>query len=198
MTSTATAVPTVRERVRHQGLDTLRGLAVVLMILDHGLVVAAPGHWLRSTLTRLSLPLFLLVAGALFRPGWRTRYLDVLSAGVAATFIGAPLGIGQPDILLLILGGCLILNVAGRLRVHDLVVVTFGLLAARQGWLEVGTGYGVFEVAGWLALGRLGAFELRAFDLHDRALAAVGRRPLAWYVGHLVALWFLVTGAAIT
>jgi hypothetical protein len=151
-------------------------------------VVAGDGRSIvRLTITRASLPLFCLVAGALMRPTPRWRRLaGVAAAGVVATVFGAPIGIGQPDVLLLLAG----------------VLLVAPVLVYRGGWAVAGV-VGVLQPVTWpvpwtgyqpgtvLVLVLLGAMVGRdALERWPsvRVLELVGRHPLAWYVAHLALL----------
>lgn len=164
----------------------------MLMILDHVLIQVAPGHTLRWTVTRLSLPLFLLVAGALWRPGLRWRHLQLTAAAAAATVLAPLLGMPTPNILVLVLGGVLLMHAATRapwawLAVCVVAAQTYTYLL--PGWWA---GYEPWTVLALLLVGHLGRVHLfghlgatpRGLGL----LELVGRYPLTIYVGHLLVL----------
>lgn len=182
--------------VRVAGLDRLRGLAVVLMVLDHVLLIVVGGGLalvLRLSVTRLSLPLFCVVAGALVvdRPRWR-RLGAVVLAGYVAMVIGYPLGIGQPDVLVVL---------AVALAVAPLVVrvgwalpgLCWCLLQATT-WPFPWRGYQPGVVLGLVLVGHLAGRERlgRIGDRLPEVFERVGRRPLAWYLGHLLVLGLAV------
>lgn len=166
---------------------------MLLMVLDHALAWAGVAGGLgRLSITRASLPLFCVVAGALVRPEGSRRLRQVGVAGVVATGLGVPIGIGQPDVLLLLFAALAIAPV----------------LIFRGGW-AVGMAAAVIQPVTWsvpwtgyqpgtvLALVLLGAMVGR--EALDRApavglLAWVGRHPLAWYLGHLFVLFALAVG----
>lgn len=173
---------------RLHGLDRLRGLAIVLMVIDHLLVILDRDNLLRFTLTRAALPLFCLVAGTLFRrPG--KRLIWVTAAGLFAGCIGLPLGIGQPDILLLLAFGFLLLPYMANL---------FGLVVALiqpSAWPLQTSGYEPGLVLSLLILGRLYVDPIRLNDVGEWFLPSwvgtIGRWPLTWYLGHLACLYIL-------
>ena len=177
---------------RYRALDWLRGVAIALMVLDHVLVVIDPDHWLRLGLTRWSLPLFALLLGLLFRPGLRRRHLHLLAAAIPATLAGGAVGIGQPDVLVVILAALLL----HQLPMHPWVLTAAGWIVATN--LPIGWGgYEVGDVVLLIGLGRLVALSGAWLVVEDviatdgrlgRGLVAIGRRPLTWYVGHLVVL----------
>lgn len=194
-------------RVRLSWVDTLRGLAVALMILDHALFVFDGPAVLRLTVTRPALPLFLFCAAAVLRgrPSSR-RTGQLVAAGIAETLLLSALGFPQPGPVLLI---GLVLVAAGRLPQvflgHPLLVGTLGLLQALYVPLPW-TGYQPGLVVAWFSIGLLGAFQLadpaRWLAARSPSLAAaagwMGRRPLSLYVGHLGLLLFVVTGLGLS
>lgn len=185
---------------RDHRLDAIRGLAIVVMVLDHVLVQAVPGHWLRYTLTRASLPLFALVAGHLWRPGWRWRYAVVWLAAIPASIAGSLVNIAQPDVLVVILVGYVIVWAVHEFPAHwVLLVAVVSLAIAETGWQWDLAGYDPRWVGGLMLLGRV--VDIAPLGEHlqrVRPLVVVGQWPLTVYVGHLVALvvaaWFLGFG----
>lgn len=182
-----------RAPTRLDGVDRLRGLAVLLMVADHVALVAGAGGAWRLTVTRAALPLFCVVAGSLARPGRPGRRLGVVAAaGLAATVLGAPLGIGQPDVLFLLAGVLVLVRWVGPRPGGPAwaAVACLGVIQATT-WPMAWTGY---EVGTVLALVLVGQVVARR-DLDQlgcrlpAVLAPVGRAPLWWYVGHL---WVLL------
>ena len=198
-------------------LDQLRGLAVVLMIIDHvlavgtaavlarglpvSIVVIDDARFFRLTITRLALPLFMVVSGYLLadrdRPS-RRRQGQLLAAAVVAQILFAPLpGLSDVDVLVVVFVVQLAWPV---LRASPVVFAALGMVAAVNvatlpfGW----TGYSPALVAALMCLGALaartkdrGAERARRMPL-PKWLAAVGRRPLTAYVGHLAVIWVFV------
>lgn len=164
-------------------LDLLRGLAIVLMALDHAVVVFGWPEELRH-LTRPALPAFMVVSGYLFtRVG--PRYFDVVLAALVTWPVVQYLGLVWIHILLvyaLVVPG---LALPLGLRV---VVGSLGLLQAMTwplGWGGYEPGY----VFAFLVLGNLLAYTgIRWPEVRFRLLEVVGQWPLSVYVGHLVAL----------
>ena len=197
---------------RDRRLDRLRGLAVLLMLVDHLLVFApqfsdawffspAPGSptwWTRHTLTRLSMPLFMLVSGFLLhdRPPSRRRRLLIGVLGGLLTLLlnwSWP-AFGVPEILVV---WSLVMLLTPLLREHPLEMLVLGVL--QQLYLPVSwQGYQPGLVAAFLAAGvlwrRLPA-PARLLEALGDALpsffATVGRRPLLWYATHLTFLALL-------
>lgn len=178
-------------------LDRLRGLAVVLMLLDHALYLNPEAH--RAFLPgRLALPLFMACAGTVYRGMPSRRRRTQLYLVLVVDLLLAPIiGLGQPApvtgfVLLLVL-----LQLAPTMLRWP---ATFAALGFLQGWfLPVGwRGWEIGVLLGWFMLGRLAGTELEAIGGRLPAgLAWVGRRPLSWYVAHLVVLALLV-GAGVT
>ena len=97
------SVTVVQVKDRLGWVDRLRGAAVLLMVLDHVLVQVAPGHLLRLTLTRLSLPLFLICAAHVWRGGMSSRRVRQLGfAVVAETVLLGALEMAEPGPVALI------------------------------------------------------------------------------------------------
>lgn len=190
---------TTTTRSRLAGLDRLRGLGVVLMVVDHVLVVFGPSWapWVRLTATRASLPLFCLVAGSFVAgraPRWE-RLALASGAGMVASVIGAPIGIGQPDILLLLVPALVAAHYATRSDDSGvwLVVLVVAILQPVT-WPIPWPGYQPGVVA---ALVLVGAMVSRCdLDVSGWRLPAIfelaGRWPLALYVGHLAVLYVAV------
>ncbi|MCA1726985.1 MAG: heparan-alpha-glucosaminide N-acetyltransferase domain-containing protein [Actinobacteria bacterium] len=187
-----------RGRIRVRSLDAARGLAVVLMIVDHVAAVmgsnAGPLWWVRHTVTRPALPLFMVVAGILIarrRSSWSWRRLVAIAgAGVVATWLLLVSGIQfGPDVLLVLVATCPAWGVLSR---RPLELLVLGLLQA----LYLPIGWGGYEpglVLAYLGVGILaGGCGERLSWIRGRAFELVGRYPLTWYLGHLVVLGLVV------
>lgn len=189
---------------RDADLDALRGIAIVLMVLDHVLAVweltGAPGATsvVRYTVTRLALPAFLLIVGVLWsrrgRVTSRRRLGGIATAGVVATTVMWALGLPSPEILVVLA----LVVLAGRwVLAFPAWAVVLGLLQAVNLPLPW-TGYQPGYVAAWIGVGVLldQARPGRALRMPSRAvsgplgavLTAVGRAPLVWYLGHVLLL----------
>lgn len=187
---------TVTER-RVVGVDRLRGLAVLLMVLDHVVALVDPAAPVRYTLTRLSLPAFMAAAAAVWSGRLSGRSCRrLLAVAVVEAALVAALGLGQPGIVAVYLAVAVGVSVAWPwVRSHVGLVVVLGLIQAfyvRVGW----DGYEPGLVLAWFALGLLARSEV--VDLGERLpawLSSVGRRPLAWYVGHLAVLAAVVVAS---
>lgn len=183
----------VASPVRLAGIDRARGLAVLLMVLDHALVVLDSNNPARLTVTRLALPLFMICAATVWkgRPS-RRRALALAAVGALDLFLAPLVGLGSPAP---VAGFCLLvalLVAAPTLLRWPLVACVLGFVQGFfiplgwQGW-ELGV------LLGWFMVGRLGLAsgqqEIRRIgDRLPAFLAVIGRRPLIWYVGHLVGM----------
>lgn len=178
---------------RVQGIDRLRGAAVLLMVLDHVLVHVDALHWSRFTLTRVSLPAFVICA-ALVRPpgtaGLSGRRMALLGAAATAEIaLGPAAGLYSPGPVLLIFGVML----AGPIL--DRAPMTFAVLGAVQAIYtsaRFGPHWGGYQpgyIVLWWSVARLVTERERGWlERLPRALAPVGRHPIAWYLGHLVVI----------
>lgn len=180
-------VPPAARRNREVWIDALRGAAIGLMVLDHLLVQVAPTSVVRVTVTRLSLPLFMFAAAAVWRrrPGAR-RLVQLGAAAVCEALLFVPLGMRQPGIVAVFLG----LTVAGVFTAAGARPLLWGTLGLVQAlYVPVPwDGYQPGLLVAWWCLGRLGAQEARPIGERVSLLAPIGRRPLLWYVGHLVVI----------
>lgn len=176
---------------RDVGLDRLRGLAVVLMVVDH-VAKTLPDNpeWLTLTVTRLSLPLFMVTLGVLLagrsHPIQPERFLQLGVAGVVTSFVFSALGRGTPDVLLVI---ALTVPLWDSCKRWPEVVACLGVVqfaALPIPW----TGYQPGLLVTLICLGVLASRE-RWSALGDRLpswVAGVGRWPLTIYVVHVLAL----------
>jgi hypothetical protein len=191
----AAAVPSSAVPARSSALDSVRGLAIVLMILDHLALYAYGMGWgndfldgFRLTITRFSMPLFFLVAGHL---AWG-KQLRLRHAGIAVIGILLPLyvtPIDNPNVLFWWAVGCLCLAVTRWAGWPAWVMVAFALTGYANHWTSEAGGYEGMALFGLMALGALLPRDAFAFGSSMPPwVAGLGRRPLSIYVGHLVAL----------
>lgn len=171
----------------------IRGAAILLMIVDHVLVLVDPDSLARSTVTRLSMPAFAIVTGYLWRARWTWRYAHLVAAALVAEVCGRLIGLGTPDVLLLIGAGYLALWLVEYSGLPPLVAIALAVLSWQHmpvgGMPDTWTNYHPNEVLAWMLLGRYLLEVEHVVRLpRVRWLEAIGRRPLAWYLGHLVVL----------
>jgi uncharacterized membrane protein len=177
------------------GLDRLRGLAVGLMVADHVLLAAGAGVGWRLGPTRVALPLFCLVAGALGGGPWERRSRRVAQLGVAGVVVsctaGLVLGTGAPDVLLVLALGIVVVELVERAGSPLLTLAVLAVAAVQPVTWRVGTGYQVGTVVVLLWLGGLPGVREGLDAAGSRLpvwLERAGRRPLTVYVVHLTVL----------
>lgn len=189
--SAATATPGASARMgqaaRSYSLDAFRGLAILAMVVDHLTVVFSGPHVLRLTVGRLAVPAFFILAGHL---AGRLRWRHAWVAGVGLVLPLLVPWIDSPNVLLYWALGSCALVVLRWAEIPSWVLCVVALTLAANSWgVSPGNGY---EWSALLGLMGLGAVVPRtAFAFAGRApgwVAAVGRRPLTWYVGHLLVL----------
>ena len=165
------------------------------MVLDHALAVwqveGSPA-WVqgaRLTVTRPALPIFMVVVGVLWARRSATtsgrRLAEVAGVGMVVTVGMAVVGLPVPDVLFVFVLVCL---VGGPLLRWPLAAAVVGLLQAVNlpaAWSGYQPGY----LVAWVALGvlceRAGETPPAPAWLRASAVQAIGRRPLAWYGGHV-------------
>lgn len=182
-------------------LDRIRGLAMLLMLLDHVLVLwldVQPGEdlrwWLRRSVTRFSMPLFMLVSGYLFGRTSRRRMFEVAAAALVVNVV---LALFWPSFLLpeILAVWVFLLPVRKFLLRFPVEAGALGVLQAM--YLPVRwPGYEPGVVLLFLALGRIWSDRAdrrtgvlgSAGDRLPVWLGCLGRHPLGVYVVHLLAL----------
>jgi hypothetical protein len=175
--------------LRWRALDQLRGLAIILMVLDHVLLQIEPTHSLRYTLTRLSLPLFMITAGTLYRPATPRRLARLAPAILVEATISTIVLESRPGIVTVY--AIALLTTTATQHIPRLgtprALIAIGLLQTLLlpiTW----TGYQPGLVLAFVNAGRLiNPASLPAMS-PDSRLATIGRYPMTWYVGHLLVL----------
>lgn len=177
----------------------VRGAAIVLMVLDHVLIQVDADSTVRGgapwSVTRASLPLFMLVSAAVWRRSGRVRWRLLAVAGVEAFLYGA-LDMPLPGIVVLIFVVVTGLDSALSADLHPVGWYALAVLGGVQAlYVRVGwAGYEPGLLLLWFSLGRLvvpsiGYDIARIPPRPARLLMWIGRWPLSWYVGHLVVIW---------
>lgn len=183
--------------MRNPDLDKVRGLAVLLMFLDHTLSVLEGGMIWRLTLTRASLPLFMLVSGYLLayrNPSFR-RYAQLLAASAVSLILVQQIpGKASADVLAMISVAVSCWPIARRWPIATMAIAsTIGYTFA-----GLGDGYQPGYLLSLMCAGamlRRASWATRDLDLGHRFadtlpsfLIYLGRWPLTWYLVHLLGL----------
>jgi len=191
---------------RSAALDKLRGLAIVLMMLDHLLVQIDPQSLIRTTITRACVPLFFVIAGHLLRPGikWQ-RLILILIIGAALPHY-AP-WVDSPNVLVWYATLTPIVAWGNRAVLAGTILAALTLYA--NGYGQVEGSYAPMALAAFMAAGRLapreslervGSWGQRPCRCLDticavprertwaRGIAAIGQYPLSIYVGHILVI----------
>lgn len=190
----------IATQARYVGIDAARGVAVLLMVLDHVLIVTqgpdlSPGR----LLTRASMPTFALLIGVFAdKPlSWRRRW-EWIAAGACAFVLYPLVGLTGPLLLSwLALGRWVARTAPGRplAPVVGLVMLLTawanGMLPSIAGEYHPAAMVALVCVGRWIGRERM-AQLIGSPDRRFRWLAIVGRIPLAVYVGHLVVLALVV------
>lgn len=193
------------QKSRRVDLDAWRGLAILAMIGDHVAVFILTvlpenpaqsllwdsAYMFRFTIGRIALPVFMIVSGMLIeRYGftWK-RYLQVVIAAIIVNFlwIAAPFGATPPDILLL---WALIVPFSFLWKKYPILFGVLGFIQLTNWQISWG-GYQPGEILLLLCLGVLAQktnFTFPSLKDFDQPMAWIGRRPLIFYVGHIVLL----------
>lgn len=178
--------------MRIAGLDAIRGGAIALMMLDHVAAVAGAPWWVRDIVTRFALPLFMFVAGYLWRPGWRWRHAEVFAAAAITLPLVWYLGLAEIHILAVFV---LILPLLPISAKWPWLAIGLGLIQAKD-WPLGYHGYEPGLVWALVAIGQLTRDrELPEFGVAEsnlRPFTTIGRWPLTWYAGHLAVLAAIV------
>lgn len=178
---------------RSHAIDLIRGTAIALMVFDHAIVAFDLDPQWRH-LTRVAMPMFMIVSGWLFCGSLTARYWQVWAAA-ALTW---------PFVLML--------DVA---VVHVLLVfaLVYPLLLLPLPWLVCLAGLGLLQVYNWplnwggyqpgyvlafLVVGRLSRLAGMNFPriTLPALVTAPGRYPLTLYTAHLIGLFLLTQQGA--
>lgn len=176
---------------RNPLIDVIRGLAILLMVLDHVAAVYGFDPWVRD-LTRPALPMFMVLAGFLGSGLVTSRYWDVVTVAVMTL----PLLVYLQLVLVPILVVFALVYPLLRYSPGWLVIfASAGLLWAHNWPLQWG-GYEPGYVLAFLAFGRLGALagvQIPRLTWSLPGLALIGRYPLTVYALHVFVIFAAVT-----
>lgn len=184
MSAVVAEIPIVDTRSRERGIDALRGLAILLMILDHSLIVLSFGSSpIRHTITRLAMPIFFIVSGHLVRK-FTSRTLIIGLIGLCLPVI-VP-WIDSPNVLTWYALGTLLLTKMSR-KYYWLIIALALTLSSNFFNHDYGSSYWPYGLWALMATGALIPRELfTPFRRLPKFLDTIGRRPLLIYVGHLL------------
>ncbi|OJV57560.1 MAG: hypothetical protein BGO38_05345 [Cellulomonas sp. 73-145] len=177
-------------RVRASELDRLRGAAIVCMIVDH-VARALGAEPVRLTIGRLAVPVFFVLSGHL------ARRLTWRHAAIAATGFLLPAfvpWIDNPNVLLLYAVAAALLVLARWTGPAGPAVVAIAAVTAlANGVHGMGNGYPLEALLALMVAGHyIPRAALVAIGSRLPAVFAVaGRRPVTWYVGHLLVLVYV-------
>ena len=171
-------------RTHSKAIDSLRGIAIALMIVDHIVIRFAGPIIIHDTITRAAMPIFFIISGHLIkRVNYRHILIGILGIllPLYVSFLDDPnvlfyYAIFSPVILLLkrypeIGVGVLALCLTFYGNFHD---------------LEFGNGYPPLIILSLMILGTMTPRIFFSFADKIRGFDRLGRFPLTIYVGHLL------------
>lgn len=167
--------------MRSATVDKVRGAAILVMMLDHLLLFIDPTSPIRYTFTRLAMPLFFIVSGQLLRRLNYSRLGIVAAIGILlpsyAHFIDSP------NVLLIYAISAIILI---KLPYPKTIIAIALAFYANRYTAVIGTSYQPLALLAFMALGRTFPVAEWRGDWIPGWVAFLGKRPLEWYVGHIV------------
>ncbi len=184
-------------RVRVASLDRLRGLAVVLMVLDHVIVVGTDHFGIdampvRMTVTRLAMPLFAVVASMVWHGRPSRSTVGWLSLCVVVEWsVNDLVGVANPGPVTVLVLVMFAVTQLPMLMRWPAVTFVAGMISALY-WPGPWPGYDPGLILAYWCLPHLGPAVRREADAIGGGLpgfvGAIGRRAPLWYVGHLLVL----------
>lgn len=167
-------------------VDAWRFVALALMLLDHVCLWVGGLDLVRLSLGRLAMPIFFVLGGMLVRRlSWRLVGIGVLGV-VLPVFVP---WVDSPNVLLWYALGAVLLVVARWGELHPLWLVLPALVMHANGFdVDAGTGYQPHALWALMAVGAAaGPGVLPGLRVPGWCLW-LARRPLSFYVGHLLVL----------
>lgn len=171
-------------------VDGARGLSIAAMIVSHvGLATGSTPAWFHLVVMRPVAPVFLILLGLLWRPGFRRRHVQLLGGAVVSQLLALYLGFALPNILVVMALVLLVMPLAVRWPQITLgLAVTSIVFWTPAFWSGYPLGFALAcAMAGHLL--RPDGF-VRAYGSFGSRLGleVVGRWPLTFYLGHLLVL----------
>lgn len=175
-------------KIRHVGIDRIRGLAIAIMIFDHLVLVFQGPQIIRETITRTAMPLFFLLGGyMLHRFSWRIPVIGV--TGILLPMV-VPF-IDDPNVLFYYALFAPAIIYGRKYPVLMLGIVAFALTYGANYYVGQPTRL-MYHPVFVLALMAAGTMIPRRFaDYGNRLpgfLTMIGQHPLSIYVGHVLFL----------
>lgn len=179
--------------MRIHGIDRLRGLAIVFMIVDHLAIMIGDGaEPLRLTIGRLAMPIFFLIAG-IFATRISWRHALIFAIGITLPLYAT--WIDYPNVLVIYVVGACILAGIRRLPTHwqfssKMVVAAVFLTMSANGFDKFSHSFAFGSLIVLMIIGNIvGRNDFRRFGDYLPLIPGfgfIGRHPLAIYVGHIV------------
>jgi peptidoglycan/LPS O-acetylase OafA/YrhL len=181
--------------MRIHGIDKLRGLAIIFMIVDHLAIMLGPdGQPFRFTIGRLAMPIFFLIAGIFVtRITWRHGL--ILGIGIALPMYAD--WIDRPNVLVIYVVGACILAGIHRLPHHwhfssKMITAVVFLTLSANGYDKFPQSFAIGTLIAIMMIGsitpRNDFRRLGDYIPLIPGFSFVGRHPLSIYVGHILIL----------
>lgn len=172
-------------RTRSLAIDNLRGIAILVMVFDHILIVSHGPLVIRQTVTRIAMPLFFIIGGHLAK----RMSPRLIGIGVVGIFLPVAVPfVDDPNVLFwFALFAPIIVLVRQYPRILVLIVAAWLTVTANYTTGPFGTSYEPFALLGLMALGAM--IPRERFEINiPGPLHKIGQYPLSCYVGHLLFL----------
>jgi len=184
------AIPSEITKSRIAGIDALRGLALIFMVIDHAIVVLSPGEFteVRQYLTRFSLPLFMIIAGYCFKPTYTKRTEHVALVALAVTPFVLMAGMAPYHILFVYLLVLPFMYLADKFPVLLMSTAIIQMTTFPIGWHGYEPGLVLLLLLFGNSLKDQLATEVHLAQRFLMPLHVVGQWPLSIYFFHIVLL----------
>lgn len=171
--------------IRNRQIDVLRGVAIILMVIDHVAFVYFPSWWSRIP-GRFAMPLFFMISGSLGPGRDPSRLFMIICLAVALMPFENYIGFKLPGVLSwwLLSYGLMILFDG-----YELQAVILALISTQLIYMPGQVHFGLMFA--FMILGKVWRRILVNGDLKEKRLEFIGRWPMTIYAGHVVALAIL-------